>query len=802
MWSALGWWLLIELIGLAALPLTARLLRFLPGRGVVLSKQVGLLLAGYLFWLLGVLRLAENTPALAWACILALAAVSGGIAWRQRDALRAHWQQTRTLWLAGELVFGVAYVAFCVFRAYNPEIAATEKPMELAFINGLLRSDYFPPQDPWLSGYAISYYYGGYALTAMLTRALGSSSAITFNLTNVTLFALTASGAFGVVAELALGREQHLGAAAQVGQRRAIAAGLVGALVVAAMGNLEGVFELLRAHGGGSEPLWRWLDVRNLGASAPSAHWYPDDQWWWWRASRIIHDRDAAGNAMEVISEFPFFSFLLGDNHPHVYALPLSLVALALSFNVLAAGAAVAGAAGAARTQLGAARTRAATSSLGRGAHALLDGIVPGVGPWDWAAWAVLLGALGFYNTWDLPVHLAIFGCAAALGLWQQRESVLGWLSQVLSLGLVLLIGGVLLYLPFYWGLRSQAGGLGLVTVKTQVQQYGLMFGALLWPLFGAAGLSLVSHWRSGGTLAGRVALLILAAGAIGAGLLGWWTAGVGLLLAGLAAWAVLRRESPAGERLIWLLVLAGALLTVLVEFVYLRDVFDSRMNTVFKFYYQAWLLLGVSGAYALYWLATAWRTGWQRLLSRGWLAIGAVLVAAGLAYTFAAGISKANGLAGQPTLDGAAHLAVQRPQMYAALRWLAANAPRDAIMVEATGGSYSEYNVVSAHTGIPTLLGWGGHELQWRGSNELPQQREPDVAAFYQTTDPELLRALAARHGVDYVWLGGLERDKYRVTPVAELALRRAFVPVFENDEVIVFRTLRAAAPDPGAAR
>ena len=67
--------------------------------------------------------------------------------------------------------------------------------------------------------------------------------------------------------------------------------------------------------------------MRNVGATGHSAHWYTDDGWWWWRASRIIHDRDLAGNAMEVISEFPFFSFLLGDNHPHVYALPQGLLA-------------------------------------------------------------------------------------------------------------------------------------------------------------------------------------------------------------------------------------------------------------------------------------------------------------------------------------------------------------------------------------------------------------------------------------------------------------------------------------------
>ena len=111
--------------------------------------------------------------------------------------------------------------------------------------------------------------------------------------------ARTVPGAFGVAYNLvAAAREKGkiLGQAARHAASRAgIAIGMLASLLVALMGNLEGIFELIRAHGGGSEALWQWLDVKNLRATPPSATWYPDDMWWWWRASRVIHDRDALG---------------------------------------------------------------------------------------------------------------------------------------------------------------------------------------------------------------------------------------------------------------------------------------------------------------------------------------------------------------------------------------------------------------------------------------------------------------------------------------------------------------------------
>ena len=141
--------------------------------------------------------------------------------------------------------------------------------MEFGFINGILRSRTFPPHDPWLSGYAISYYYFGYVIVAMLTRLSGLPSDVTFNLTGAMLFALTVDrglqpGLQPGAGLPARGARQAGSVRGAVSARAAMLAGLLGAVLVALMGNLEGIFELIRARGGGSEALWRWLDVKNL----------------------------------------------------------------------------------------------------------------------------------------------------------------------------------------------------------------------------------------------------------------------------------------------------------------------------------------------------------------------------------------------------------------------------------------------------------------------------------------------------------------------------------------------------------
>lgn len=802
MFSVLIWWLLLQVIGVLALPLVLKLCRFLPDRGYGFARQAGLLLSGYLFWILVTLGVLQNTTASIVLVLLLMGAASAFLWAREGREMLAALRERKRLIVATEALFFLSFVAFAVFRAYNPEIAATEKPMEFGFINAILRSRTFPPRDPWLSGYSISYYYFGYVIVAMLTRLSGLASDVTFNLAGITLFALTVNGAFSLVYNLVQAylerRTQLVQATEKVVSWVSILTGLFGSLLVALMGNLEGVFELVRARGGGSEALWSWLDVKDLHATPPSTTWYPDDGWWWWRASRVIHDRNAAGQSIEVIDEFPFFSFLLGDNHPHVLALPFVFLALALALNLL--------------LSLGKPEQAPSTEPKGNGLLARMLGAIRAIwagGPYDLLLWALLLGSLGFLNTWDYPIYLGIFVLVYAIRRQSEYARLgWGWITDVIQMGIVMLALGLLFYLPFYVSFRSQAGGFGSVgAIKTRWHQYLLMLGVSLY-LVASLLVALLFRYARSSPEERRLPPLALA---FGAALLlffllalakGWWTAaGISAFLSLaviLLIWGgrlEMQGERPAARLepsslFALLLAIMGLALTVSVEFVYLKDTFDSRMNTVFKFYYQAWVLTGIAAAYGTFYVT-------QKLKDSGgparaglvlWGLVGVILVGTGLSYTVAATISKANGFRGQPTLNGTRYVEQYRKDDYDAIQWLRAHAPDDAVMLEAPGGSYSEYNWVSAHTGIPTLLGWGGHELQWRGNYDEPGKREPEIEAIYRETDVARVSALLDKYSIDYVYVGRLEQEKYRLNQPMIRKFDRIMTRAYENGSVTIF--------------
>jgi YYY domain-containing protein len=195
------------------------------------------------------------------------------------------------------------------------------------------------------------------------------------------------------------------------------------------------------------------------------------------------------------------------------------------------------------------------------------------------------------------------------------------------------------------------------------------------------------------------------------------------------------------------------------VEFVYLRDLFGTRMNTIFKFYFQAWMLLALSSAFCVYYVAGRGRGDWARSL---WLAGFGALFLAGMVYPLAAGYTKAGGFQVEPTLEGTAYMANHNPDDHAAIRWLNENVEGAPVILEATGGSYSYYARVSSQTGLPTLLGWDFHEVQWRGTGEEGNKRKPDIETIYGSLDAQAALTLMDKYDIRYVYVGSLERSHY----------------------------------------
>jgi len=873
------WWLLLQLFGLVGLPLAFRLLGNLPDRGYVFARPLGLLLTGYLLWLGGSLGFWRNSVGGTVVAMVVVAGVGIWLYFGRRDRentllgwLRAH----KTYWLAMELLFIVALVGWTVFKSYNPnlETAGGEKWMEIAFINATLRSDGFPPPDPWLSGFGISYYYFGYVLMSMVTRLSGLPPAVAYNLFIPTLFALALTGAFGLIYNLVTSRAQAMDQSTQ-DAGRAIGFGLLGALFVGILGNLEGLLEVFHSRGLLPASFWRWLDIININQSPEPGGWVPTRFIWWWRASRVIHDCSFQGlltgdcnppNNWEVIDEFPFFSFLLGDVHPHVLALPFVLLALALAFNLISnQGIREPGNQGIGES--GDHQTADLMSQISRIKSLISNLMTLAFGGWPQLfIYALCLGALGFLNTWDFPIYL--FVVTLAFALWRVRSgSHKDWVTESIAVGLALGVLGGVLYLPFYVGFQSQAGGiLPNLFNPTKLQQFLVFFGpfifvvvsylvvlsrefrplnwrrrlpillvlTLLAPVLAllvVGGMLLISPsvrgWVEGllrdpalQALLGDASLGSLAMTALRIRLGNPWTF---ILLGGLLAWVLLlllataddsaklaemRRskdtsssqfptpspQPPISDTFALILIGVGLLLPLAVEFVYLRDLFGTRMNTVFKFYFQAWVLLALAAAYGVSVVVT-------RIHGVGglaWRLALVLLVLGGMVYPVLAIPNKAGNFEAEPVLDGMAWLETAHPEDYAAIRWLQANAPDGAIILEAPGESYSYLSRVSALTGLPTVLGWDFHEYQWRGTYDEPARRKPDVDILYNSLDPAQTLTLLDKYDITYVYVGPLERERYNPTGLDKF--ERLLDVVYQQGGVTVYQRRENTSLQPGS--
>jgi YYY domain-containing protein len=778
---------MIQILGLAALPLTRRVFARLPGQGYAFSKGVGLLLAAYLLWIGASLGLLVNDAGGAVLALLLAAGLSALAGWRdlRGPRLAAFWREEKASILTAEGLFLLAFAGWTAVRAFAPDKilpAGGEKFMEIAFLNGVLNSPSFPPLDPWMAGFGISYYYFGYVMMGLMTRLTAVLPTIGFDLYDALLMGLVCQAAYGVVSSMV----RAAGGAASAGW----ASGLLGAVLVAWMGNLQGLMEGLYSARALPAAFWAWLDIPDFGSGPASGAFYPGEGWWWWRASRVLRDLDLSGQPVlyPPIDEFPFFSFLLGDNHPHKLALPFTLLAIALALNLL-------------------------LKSASSGAEDR-----PRV---EWSVlsfYALALGSLAFLNTWDFPVFLGLAAAAYGYGAWLRGGpfAMRRALTRTVGLGFGMGIGAVLLYLPFYLSFASQAGGvLPHVFRPTRLAQYLVMFGPFVVIL---VGFLLQAGRQAGWGRAARAALLVMgvSAGAyllalLAGGLLitftplggdptlrkwiagdsvGVWILGIvrarledpwlflllsGLLGLALAALACRPRldephdGTPAGglplaARFAVLLALAGLGLTLVVEFFYLRDLFGMRMNTIFKVYFQAWVLLGCASAFGVWWvLRFARGVGWAVFAATATLA-----VAAGLVYPVMAVPSRAAGFRGPPVLDAAAsfsgeipHHWTARPDDWAAIRWLQENAsaPVPPVILEAGAGGYEIAGRVSAFTGFPTLLGWTNHEGQWRGSQAEINRREPVIQEIYTTPSAERALELLREWKVQYVVLGEAER-------------------------------------------
>ena len=837
--SVVTWWLAVTVLGLLALPLTTLVFHRLADRGYILSKTMGLLIVAFLVWVAASYRLFTNSlPTTLGACLL-LGLACLYLFRRRREEMLDLWRERKGLILLGEVLFAGAFLLFVGIRVLNPDLwhpwNGGEKSMEFAFLNAITKSAYFPPFDPYYAGGYINYYYYGLHLIAILIKLTGIVPSVAFNLAVPLLFALTVVNTFSLVYNL-------------TGRRLA---GLLATTFVALLGNLDGMVQLaegLGEAGGfafesrlpGVEGLVRLgpglVRVLLLQAGLPRFDY--------WRSSRVIP---------ATINEFPYWSFLFADLHPHMIGIPVTILLLALALNIAYAAKGV-----------GERRDISLLSVAGDGPSTISWGLIRnriagflsragmGEGSRSWSlenvagmmVLAVTLGAVAVINTWDVPAYFIIVLGAFMLGckgFWRWERAVGALLLFALAASLSLVI-----YLPFFSHYQALHVGLGLVRSRTALEPFLTIWGLFIFLVISLLWGQLLWGRRRDGPL--RCVGLCLRRGARLPRLLDLYRALVRrpqasyvlglLLLAGTAflvlallvfklwvlallapllvffAFLTVGRAATVEDSFTAFLVFMALGILLGCEVVFLKDFLQGgdhhRMNTIFKFYTQAWVLLGVAAGVSL---PRVWRwvSGVRRRWARyAWKGAFVFLFVSSTIFIFLGTSQRVTERfpgARPPlgTLDGSAFMTVgsyawpdesNRMQLvydYEAIKWLLEHVSGTPVVAEAPLPYYREFGLkVASYAGLPTLL--GAHQNEQRHDWQVGQ-RSGDADTFYRTTDLDETRELIAKLHISYVYVGQLERTIYPEEGLAKFEEMGAFghlALAYQNPGVKIYEVLR----------
>jgi YYY domain-containing protein len=704
----LAWWALLAALGWSVMPVLERLLPGFADRGLAFAKPLALVILGYVSWL----ATSAGVPhpislGLAAGLLAAVGAVGRSTLGRRIVGTEAR-IPAGEIWRA-EAAFAGAFLFFALVRALLPDIFGAEKYMDFAFFNTLLRARHFPAEDPWLAGLPVNYYDFGYLLFANAARIVGVAPEAAYNLSLATIGAFLFTGAASISRRLA----------------GSFPLGLAGGVAAAILGNLDGGLQVIVER--------RWLGID------------------YWRSSRVVPN---------TINEFPFFSLLHGDLHPHVTALVIDLVLYAL----VVAGPPI------------------ATRGAPPGGRTRWDF-------WRWSVGAVLVAALYLTNPWDLPVAFTFLGIVWMARL-RRQESLIRAAVMVAVCAATLAGAALVLSLPFALRFDAPFRGFGLVHQWTPPGAFLIVFGFLLLPPAIEAARAAAS-WLPGNREVREFAAAAALFAALALYVSGAHVVLIGTLALAVASSAVLLDPATEEDRVLPFACLATAALALFAcEVVYLRDSYGEafhRMNTVFKLYFQAWIFLAI----ALPWFTRRLVVALEpRPLLQG--VAGAVLTAGligSLCYPVATIAGRARDLQGGLSLDGLRYLARDHPGDFAAIDWLRRTADGRPVVLEATGDPYSYYARVSSNTGLPTVLGWANHEGVWRGNDAGLDARRRDVETLYTSDDVARVRPLLKRHRIRFVFVGDLERERHTGPGLEKFARHpEIFESVFRSGTTTVY--------------
>ncbi|MFO0703105.1 MAG: DUF2298 domain-containing protein [Patescibacteria group bacterium] len=774
--DTLTWYFYMLILGVIFLPVANKIFGKNVDKGYAFAKAIGIIALSYIFLSLGILRLLPFGR----AQIMIVMLVVGLLLYRkqifQGKFNLSEFIKKNTESIKWAIVIEVLFLASLLFwtfvRGQEPNIRGLEKFMDYGFMQSISRSTYMPPIDMWYSadtevrpkGYFINYYYFGHLGGAILTKLTDVPSEVGYNLILSNLFALGMTMSFAIVVNLLRLVEQlfHNGKKKMMDRSLALF-GLLGAFLVNFAGNWHMIYIFTKGYPNESPvPPWEVLpDLKAMGtviaAKFPnvigalaeySKYWYPN-------ATRFIPN---------TIHEFPSYSYVVADLHGHVFDIPFVLLSLSLVFFVFLPAVVERW-----NKRLGyyvdhqaehqiehnteeAAFKSAIKNTFGENAISKFA-IKCIEAKAHWTFLMAFMAAVHYMtNAFNGPIYILLFAFVLVALHWLTMELVLN--LAILGFGFFYFSAPFSLFFePFVSGVGVNCG-FPLVQSMVKADETAKKIGPFLF--------------EKGNCQISAPYQLFLLWGL-------FWFVGLILTLVIFLSKRFIKvsqnhhevvqvKKTIVPDFAILGIFLFGTMLIIIPEFFYIKDIYPThfRANTMFKLGYQAYIMMSLMIPYVL------WRVRELPLVFKNARRNMTVALVAGVLlvspYMFFAIQSYYGDLTRPVKLDGIAWLKTEMSDVADIVDFFNTRVQGQPVILEAQGDSYTDYNVISAYTGLPTVAGWWVHEWLWRGNADIVGKRIPFIESIYRSDDIDETRAYLRKFNVRYVVISSNERKKYEV--------------------------------------
>lgn len=804
--GVLVWYLVLWVLSISIFPILRYLFSSLPDKGYPISRIAGMALLAFFAWLFANLGFSYSRIEIiiVWAVLFL---ISVFLVIKQKDEIKIELRLYWKYYFLVEVLFVIVFIFGLLIRFGNPDLwhisKGGEKPMDFAYFNAILKSSTFPPYDPWFAGGYLNYYYFGFVLVGTLVKLIGIVPSFAYNLILPTLLAILVLGGFSISWNIYLLNDRRKK------NERPISpwfVGLLGGSFLAIIGNM-GMIQMLLVgfaklgasyanlvfdSGAFFQKIWWGIKGFFLTLSGHTLPYYLSDYYWW--PGRVIR---AIGET-EPITEFPFFTFVYADPHAHYFSLPLATLILSISLSIVFFF------------------KKQKNSLFNYFLNLIFAGIV--------------VAMIYMTNTWDYPVYLAISCLAIFLGIYKFFSTNLfkkefKW-QEWIEKSLVSCVGLVILYFTFkvatyfydFWNVSAYSSikiWTGQTTSISNYLTHWLLFISILfiwlvwetkeWLMNTPASYFLIlkeNLWAVIG-IPVLTLLAILSLCLVGG-------VKIAVIVVPLGVWIILllfRKNITVCKQLVLFLAGAALFLTLMVEVVVL-DGDIARMNTVFKFYLQAWTLFSIAVAVALGWILSnsfSWKIKWQKIV------YSALVFLVFLSFLFpvigvSAKVKDRMAIEAPHTLDGMSYMEfasyfdqsqqINFDEDYRLIKWMQENIEGTPIIVEAHIHEYYWGGRISIYTGLPTVLGWNWHQRQQRGVLQDAEvwQRAADIENFYNSLDVSFIKSFIEEYNIEYIVVGQLERAFYDANGIDkfDLWIGNSWEVVYEDGLTTLYQVVQ----------